>query len=135
MTARTASRIDPRVVEAITLTVRDYYEGWFDGDAARMRRALHPDLVKRGIADPTRAILSATAEEMVAATEQGAGTQYGPDRRNIDISINHVHVAIADVHVTGDVYVDYLQLIHVDDRWQIIHAVWAPADTAKLSEQ
>ena len=33
--------------EAITETVLDYFEGWFDGDTERMQRALHRDLVKR----------------------------------------------------------------------------------------
>ena len=42
--------------EQIVATVHDYYEGWFEGDAERMRRALHPDLVKRGIADPARTV-------------------------------------------------------------------------------
>ena len=32
---------------AIEACVRDYFEGWFDGDAARMERALHPELAKR----------------------------------------------------------------------------------------
>jgi hypothetical protein len=29
---------------AIKRTVLDYFEGWFEGDAARMERALHPEL-------------------------------------------------------------------------------------------
>ena len=33
--------------QQISATVLDYVEGWFDGDADRMRRALHPELVKR----------------------------------------------------------------------------------------
>ena len=33
--------------ELINQAICDYFEGWFDGDAARMDRALHPDLVKR----------------------------------------------------------------------------------------
>ena len=32
---------------AIRATVSDYIEGWFDGDAERMERALHPELAKR----------------------------------------------------------------------------------------
>jgi hypothetical protein len=41
--------------DAIRAVVLDYVEGWFDGDAARMERALHPELVKRcrGIAGVT----------------------------------------------------------------------------------
>jgi len=34
-------------IEAITAVARDYIEGYFDGDESRMRRSLHPDLVKR----------------------------------------------------------------------------------------
>ena len=33
--------------EAIRGVVLDYIDGWFDGDAVRMERALHPELVKR----------------------------------------------------------------------------------------
>ena len=31
----------------IVATALDYFEGWFDGDAVRMERALHPELAKR----------------------------------------------------------------------------------------
>jgi len=58
--------------------------------------------------------------EMADATGRGVGTTYGVDRRHIAISINQVHGVIGDVHVTGDGYVDYLQLVHVDGRWQIL---------------
>ena len=33
--------------DAIMRVALDYFEGWFDGDAARMERVLHPDLAKR----------------------------------------------------------------------------------------
>jgi putative lumazine-binding protein len=36
---------------AITATARDYYEGWYDADVARMRRALHLELAKRFVED------------------------------------------------------------------------------------
>ncbi|MGH7551869.1 MAG: nuclear transport factor 2 family protein [Longimicrobiales bacterium] len=32
---------------AIRATALDYVEGWYTGDAARMERALHPELAKR----------------------------------------------------------------------------------------
>lgn len=127
MTTRAPSHVEPQLAAAIDAVVRDYYEGWFDGDAARMRRALHPALVKRSVADPSGEIDTDTAASMVDATARGVGTRYPPDRRSIAISINHVHGVIADVHVTGDVYVDYLQLVRVDGRWQILNALWAPA--------
>jgi 2-methylisocitrate lyase-like PEP mutase family enzyme len=127
----TGPAADRHVTDAITATVRDYYEGWFEGDAARMRRALHPDLVKRRLAD-TGAVVGVGAADMVEATQRGAGGRYPPERRRIRISVNHVHGSIADVHVTGDVYVDYLQLVETDGRWQILNALWAPASSAAV---
>ncbi len=32
---------------AIKQTALDYIEGWYEGNAERMERALHPDLAKR----------------------------------------------------------------------------------------
>jgi hypothetical protein len=32
----------------------DYIEGWYTGDAARMERALHPDLAKRIVESDAR---------------------------------------------------------------------------------
>lgn len=118
---------DPDVEVAITATVRDYYEGWFEGDATRMARALHPSLVKRSVHREPNVVAEATYEDMVGATERGDGTRHAPERRNFTASINHVHGSIADVHVTGDVYVDYLQIALIDGRWQIVNALWAPA--------
>ena len=123
-----AATADPETIEAIIATVHDYYEGWFEGDPSRMRRALHPDLVKRSVPESGKAVVTASYEDMVGATEQGSGTRHPPERRSFDISINHVHGDIADVHVIGDVYVDYLQMVRVDGRWQILNALWVPAD-------
>lgn len=120
---------DPDVEAAIRATVLDYYDGWFGADASRMARALHPSLVKRSVHQRPGEVDEATYDDMVGATEQGAGTRHGPDKLSFTISINHVHGSIADVHVTGDVYVDYLQMAEIDDRWQIINALWAPATT------
>jgi hypothetical protein len=33
--------------DAVRSVVLDYVAGWFEGDAGRMKRALHPELVKR----------------------------------------------------------------------------------------
>jgi len=138
MTNRTPLPADvaPEVASAITATVHDYYEGWFEADADRMRRALHPDLVKRSLTGESGDINSASAGDMVDATREGHGTRHAPERRGFTVSINHVYGphhgegghpgAIADVHVVADVYVDYLQMVLVDGRWQILNALWAP---------
>ena len=59
--------------DAIVRAALDYFEGWFDGDAARMERALHPDLAKRSPDDaPAPGELEKlTAREMIEATAKG----------------------------------------------------------------
>jgi hypothetical protein len=80
--------IDPGIEAAITATVLDYYEGWFEADATRMGRALHPRLVKRSVHRTPGEVAEATYNDMVAATAQGEGTRHGPDQRSFTISIN-----------------------------------------------
>lgn len=104
---------------AIVATALNYFEGWFDGDAERMERALHPALVKRG---PERVV---TKEQMVAWTAEGEGKAEdpGPGRR-IDVTVVDVHATIASAVVHSDVYREYLQLIQTDDGWKIVGALW-----------
>jgi hypothetical protein len=109
---------------AIEETVLDYFEGWFDGDAARMERALHPDLAKRSPADDGEGLDQDSAAEMVAATRQGVGKKRDPGERGIDIRIVEVHGPIAAVVVHSNVYREYLHLARTRDGWRIVNALW-----------
>lgn len=114
---------------AVEACVRDYYEGWFDGDADRMTRALHPALAKRAFGqDPDRApeIDESPAAEMIALTSAGRGRARKGDR--LDIRIADVGAGIASVIAYTDHYVDYLHLIRTPDGWRIINALWRWAD-------
>ncbi|MGB9376753.1 MAG: nuclear transport factor 2 family protein [Mycobacteriales bacterium] len=108
---------------AIEATARDYYEGWFDGDPERMERALHPALVKRSLENG--GIDDLSARQMIDGSAQGLGKRDDPEQRRIEISVDHVHFTIATAHVTGPVFVDYLQLVEVDGHWRILNALWA----------
>jgi hypothetical protein len=105
---------------AIVATVLDYFEGWFDGDAGRMERALHPALAKRG-----PELRTVTKDQMVAATAAGEGKQVdpGPGRR-IDVTVVDVHRNIASAVVDSDVYREYVHLVETDDGWKIVNALW-----------
>jgi hypothetical protein len=107
--------------------VLDYYVGWFDGAPERMERALHPDLVKRSLAEDGTTLGTISAREMVEATAEGVGVARDPgkDARDIEIRIDHVYGDIATVSVTSAVYVDYLQLAHTRDGWRIVNVLWA----------
>jgi hypothetical protein len=105
---------------AIVETVLDYFEGWFDGDATRMERALHPALAKRG-----PELRTVTKDEMVTWTAEGEGKAVdpGPTRR-IDVTVVDVHGTIASAVVDSDVYREYVHLVHTDDGWRIVNALW-----------
>ena len=64
--------------EAVTATILDYFEGWFDGDTARMERALHPELAKRRAGEELGLL---TKARMVELTGQSAGVEDRGDGR------------------------------------------------------
>ncbi len=107
---------------AIVETVRDYFEGWYDGDAARSERAMHPELAKRGFVDGE--VRPTDAARMVAASAAGVGRRDDPDERRLEIDVLAVHDDVATVAVRGPVYIEYLHLVRADGRWQILNALW-----------
>lgn len=115
-----------QATQAIVAVALDYYEGWFDGEAERMERALHPHLVKRSLAEDGRSVDTISAREMIDATAEGIGRTRDPgvDRRRIAIHVDHVHEDIATVTVTSAVYVDYLQLVRTRTGWKIANVLW-----------
>jgi ketosteroid isomerase-like protein len=113
-----ASGRDVETVRSIERTVLDYFEGWFEGDVERMRRALHPDLVKRRAGET---LGTTTAARMLELTEQGEGrTDLGP----IEIAIADVRDDVASVTVRGGPYHEYLHLVRTGDGWRIANALW-----------
>jgi ketosteroid isomerase-like protein len=109
--------------EEITGAVLDYFEGWFDGDVARMDRALHPDLVKR---ERGTTLGVTTKERMLELTAEGEGRKDGADR-TLDVEIEDVSEDIASVTVRSAVYNEYLHLVQTADGWKIANALWRPA--------
>jgi hypothetical protein len=113
--------------EAILAAVRDYSEGWFDGDAGRMERALHPELMKRcrGIeGDDPDALETLSAREMIDATADGEGRGEDAADRQIEIKIEHLSGDIASVTCLCHRYVDLLHLIRMPEGWKIVNAAW-----------
>jgi hypothetical protein len=113
--------------DAVIATASDYVEGWFDGDVARMERALHPDLVKRcrGIeGDDPDALETLTAREMIDATADGIGVGEDAADRRIEVKIDYLSDGIASVECFCHRYVDLLQMIEMPEGWRIVNAVW-----------
>jgi hypothetical protein len=114
--------------EAVVATALDYFEGWFDADAARMDRALHPGLAKRSLrqVEPDSPGLSnVTKERMLELTAAGGGKA---DERagdlGLDAEVVDLHGNIASVVVRSAVYREYLHLVRTDNGWRIVNALW-----------
>jgi hypothetical protein len=113
--------------QAILAAVHDYVEGWFDGDAVRMERALHPELMKRcrGIeGDDPDALETLTAREMIDATADGEGRGEDAADRQIEVKIEYLSGNIASVTCLCHRYVDLLHLIRMPEGWRIVDAAW-----------
>jgi hypothetical protein len=124
----------PSQEDAIKATALDYIEGWYTGDAARMDRALHPDLAKRIVVpgpDGRDMVQNMTAEELVEATRAGAGTATPEEKRRMDVQVLDVYGNAASVRVTATDWVDYLHLGKVDGEWKIINVLWELTPEAK----
>jgi hypothetical protein len=119
----------PEDIDGITHASRDYIEGWYTADAERMRRCLHPELVKRTlmVATETGTWLlrwPTTAEMLVKLTEQGGGSDVPEAERTVEITIQDVFRHIATVKVVSRDMLDYLHLVKLNDQWLIINALW-----------
>ena len=116
---------------AIRACILDYFEGWFEGDARRMDRALHPGLAKHAIGqdrDRTDVLDVTTRDEMVEATARGLGRQRDLPDRAIRIDIVAVSGDIASVVVHSAVYVEFALLARAADGWRITGTLWRWAD-------
>ena len=119
----------PEDIQAITQVSRDYVEGWFTADAARMSRALHPELVKRSIwhdlqEDTWKVERTLTAEAMVGFTRSGGGSAHPENEKAYDIEILDVFRHIATVKASSYPYMDYLHLAKMDGRWWIVNVLY-----------
>ena len=114
------STVSDSIRAEIEATVRDYVEGWYEGDADRMSRALHDDLAKR-MPGEGGALRPVSKERMVELTGGGGGESPGADH---EIEVHHVSGPIASARVHSVEYLDYLHLVNTDDGWKIANILF-----------
>ena len=113
---------------AIRATALDYVEGWYEGNAERMGRALHPELVKRIVVSDTatgKSVLeSMGASALVNGTRHGYGKRTPKDRQQKEVWILDIFGNAASARATMADWIDYMQLAKVDGRWVIVNVLW-----------
>jgi hypothetical protein len=110
-------------VEAVRDTILDYFEGWFDGNTARMERALHPELAKRRAGEE---LGITTKPRMVELTGQMAGLEDRADGR-VEIEVHDVYKDAATATVHTATYHEYVHLVRTVEGWRIANALWRPS--------
>jgi len=121
---------------AISEPAVDYALGWYEGDAARMERALHPEFTKRRLErrNDQPVVTSIGAPLLIQGAREGAGKKATNERR-MDLRILDRWQDLAMARLELNDGVDYLQLARVaEGRWQIVN-VLSQSRTTPLAER
>ena len=124
-TAQAQTAADSAAIRAAAL---DYAEGWYEGSADRMARALHPELVKRIVVRDTTTgksmVQGMGASVLVNSTRHGYGKETPKERQQKDVAILDIFGNAASAKAVMADWVDYMQLAKVDGRWVIVNVLW-----------
>jgi hypothetical protein len=113
---------------AIKQTALDYIEGWYEGNAERMERALHPDLAKRIVqTDPKSGrsrLGQMSAMSLVQGTRAGGGKQTPKEKQLKEVTILDQYENAASVKIVASDWIDYLHVAKSNGRWVIVNVLW-----------
>ncbi|TFH65325.1 MAG: redoxin domain-containing protein [Candidatus Zixiibacteriota bacterium] len=117
---------------AIKQAVLDFAEGYYSGDVARVEKAIHPDinrctprdLPQTGRTAPTYSTYSGLIENTrakVVALDDNA--------RHIQVQILDIDNDVANTKLISASFVDYHQLIKLDNQWKIVNELSGPGSS------
>jgi hypothetical protein len=116
--------------EGVRRAALDYIEGFYEGDAAKLRRSVRPEAAKFGFyksgQSTTYASEPMSFDEMIAYAERVKATGRGgpPPNAPKDVRVLDVQDQTAAAKVTAWWGTDYLQLARYDGKWMILHVLW-----------
>src|SRR5215471_6141786 len=124
---------------AIKKPALDYIEGWYEGNAARMESALHPELAKRAlIVDLSTGhsrLDSMSAMTLVQRTRAGGGSKTPKDKQQKDVTVLDRFNNAAIVKVVAAEWVDYLQEVKINGEWKIVNVLWEIKPDSELAKK
>ena len=113
--------------QSITAVVRDYFDALYFCDVEKLRHVFHPQAIY-ATADETPFLHRTMAEYVpVVAARQSPASRNEPRRDYIDaIELAGENTAFARVRcsIGSRDFVDFLVLVRVEGRWQIISKVF-----------
>ena len=108
---------------AIKETTLNYIEGWYEGNAERMAKSLHPKLAKRAVFADDQ-FSEQTADILIQRTERGGGKKTPKAQQQKEVTILDIFEGSAVVKVVASDWVDYLQIAKLKDQWLIVNVLW-----------
>lgn len=121
---KTQSASDAELIKQAAL---DYIEGWYEGNAERMERAVHPDLAKRIVRTDDKGRYSLgqmSAMTLVQLARIGDGTSIPKERQQKDVTVLDIFGNAASAKIIASDWVDYLHLAKWRGRWVIVNVLW-----------
>lgn len=112
---------------AIKQTALDYIEGWYEGNAERMEKALHPELAKRIVRtnpEGRSRLDQMGAMTLVQYTRRGGGKETPKEKQPKDVTILDVFENAASVKVVANDWIDYLHVAKSNGQWVIVNVLW-----------
>jgi len=119
---------------AIKQTALDYMEGWYEGNAERMEKALHPELAKRIVRNSPEGrsrLDHMGAMALVQGTRRGGGKETPKEKQQKDVIILDVFENAASVKAVMSDWIDYLHVAKFNGRWVIVNVLWELKPRAK----
>ena len=115
--------------EQVTRAALDYLEGFYEGDPAKIRRSVRPEVVKYGFYKGEGAdSYDGTAmsfEEMIAFADRVRESgRTAPSTAPKEVILLDIQDKTATVKVIAWWGMDYLQLAKYDGEWMILHVLW-----------
>ena len=107
---------------AIRNTVRNYIEGYYTGDAARLEQTLHPHYLKHMIHGdiPMR---EKNGAQMLHEVRAHGDSNIPQADRTEQISVLDISGDIASAKLVTPHWVDYMTLSKLDGQWKILSVV------------
>jgi hypothetical protein len=122
---------------AIRQAALDYAEGFYEGSADRMARAVHPALIKRGLLPPgaqERFLQLMNAETLIDLADAARGRTAAD--RHLDFALLDVRDDVASARIFTEEFNDYLLLAKQGGRWRIVSVLWqVPASAGREQDK
>ena len=114
--------------DQVRKTVLDYVEGWYEGNAERMERCLHPELAKRIMRTDKESGRSRLdnmgAMRLVQYARAGYGKNTPEEKQQKDVVVFDVFENVATAKAVMSGWIDYLHLAKYNGEWKIVNVLW-----------